>query len=460
MTQYEKMTTTPIPRLIATLSVPTIISMLVTNIYNLVDTAFVGRLGTSASGAVGIVFGFMAIIQAFGFMFGQGSGSIISRALGARDTEAASKTASTGCFGSFMCGAVITVIGFVNIDRIVFALGSTETIAPYAKTYISFILAAAPFMAMSFTMNNILRYEGKAALGMIGLMTGAVLNMAGDPIFMFAMRMGIAGAGLSTCLSQIVSFGILLGMFMTNRTESRLSLSNVSWHNIALPANIMATGFPSLLRQGLNSFTTVLLNTNAAVYGDAAVAAMSIVSRISFFVISIGLGIGQGFQPVSGFNYGAKKYRRLRQGYKTTIIMMTCVILIGASIVLLNLENMIGLFRDDPEVIVVGTRALKLQMFSLICLPPCMSTEMLYQSTGRRMGATLLSALRNGLIFIPALLILAQLRGLSGIQEAQPVSQVLALPLTVLLGFLFFRKLPDEDMQTENDLRRSWRSEN
>ena len=438
MTQYEKMTATPIPRLIATLSVPTIISMLVTNIYNLVDTAFVGRLGTSASGAVGIVFGFMAIIQAFGFMFGQGSGSIISRALGGRDTETASRTASTGCFGSFMCGAAITVIGFLYIDRIVIALGSTETIAPYAKTYISFILAAAPFMAMSFTMNNILRYEGKAALGMIGLMTGAILNMAGDPIFMFAMHMGIAGAGLSTCLSQIVSFGILLGMFMTNRTESRLSLSNVSWHDISLPANIMATGFPSLLRQGLNSFTTVLLNTNAAVYGDAAVAAMSIVSRISFFVVSIGLGIGQGFQPVSGFNYGAKKYRRLRQGYKTTIIMMTCVILIGASIVLLNLENMIGLFRDDPEVM--------LQMFSLICLPPCMSTEMLYQSTGRRMGATLLSALRNGLIFIPALLILTQLRGLSGIQEAQPVAQVLALPLTVLLGWMFFRKLPDEDM--------------
>lgn len=446
MTQYEKMTATPIPRLIATLSVPTIISMLVTNIYNLVDTAFVGRLGTSASGAVGIVFGFMAIIQAFGFMFGQGSGSIISRALGAKDTETASRTVSTGCFGSFMCGAAITVIGFLYIDRIVIALGSTETIAPYAKTYISFILAAAPFMAMSFTMNSILRYEGKAALGMIGLMTGAILNIAGDPIFMFAMHMGIAGAGLSTCLSQIVSFGILLGMFMTNRTESRLSLSNVSWHSIALPANIMATGFPSLLRQGLNSFTTVLLNTNAAVYGDAAVAAMSIVSRISFFVVSIGLGIGQGFQPVSGFNYGAKKYRRLREGYKTTIIMMTCVIAVGASIVLLNLENMIGLFRDDPEVIAVGTRALKLQMFSLICLPPCMSTEMLYQSTGRRLGATLLSALRNGLIFIPALLILAQLRGLSGIQEAQPVAQVLALPLTVLLGWMFFRKLPDEDM--------------
>ena len=446
MTQYEKMTLTPVPKLIATLSVPTIISMLVTNIYNLVDTAFVGRLGTSASGAVGIVFGFMAIIQAFGFMFGQGSGSIISRALGSRDTDSASRTASTGCFGSFASGALITVIGFVFIDRIVTALGSTATIAPYAKTYISYILAAAPFMAMSFTMNNILRYEGKAMLGMIGLMTGAILNMVGDPIFMFRMHMGIAGAGLSTCLSQIVSFGILLSMFMTNRTESRLSFSNISFSNYTLPANIMATGFPSLLRQGLNSFTTVLLNTNAGVYGDAAVAAMSIVSRISFFVISIGLGIGQGFQPVSGFNYGAKKYRRLREGYRSTIIMMTCVILVGATIVLLNLEKMIGLFRDDPSVIAIGQRALKLQMFSLICLPPCMSTEMLYQSTGRRLGATLLSALRNGLIFIPALLILSQLRGLAGIQEAQPLSQVLALPLTVLLGWMFFRELPNEDM--------------
>lgn len=446
MTQYEKMTLTPIPKLIATLSVPTIISMLVTNIYNLVDTAFVGRLGTSASGAVGIVFGFMAIIQAFGFMFGQGSGSIISRALGSKDPESASRTASTGCFGSFASGAIITAVGFLFIDQIVMGLGSTETIAPYAKIYIAYILAAAPFMSMSFTMNNILRYEGKAMLGMIGLMTGAVLNMIGDPIFMFLMHMGIAGAGLSTCLSQIVSFGILLSMFLTNRTESRLSFSNISFSNFALPANIMATGFPSLLRQGLNSFTTVLLNTNAAVYGDAAVAAMSIVSRISFFVISIGLGIGQGFQPVSGFNYGAKKYRRLREGYRTTIVMMTCVILVGAAIVLLNLEKMIGLFRDDPEVIAVGTRALKLQMFSLICLPPCMSTEMLYQSTGRSLGATLLSALRSGLIFIPALLILSQLRGLAGIQEAQPLSQVLALPLTVLLGWMFFRELPNEDM--------------
>ncbi len=447
MTQYEKMTMTPVPKLIASLSVPTIISMLVTNIYNLVDTAFVGRLGTSASGAVGIVFGFMAIIQAFGFMFGQGSGSIISRALGQKNTESASRTASTGCFGSFMCGAVITVIGFIFIDDIVFGLGSTSTIAPYAKTYVSFILAAAPFMAMSFTMNNILRYEGKAMLGMIGLMTGAILNMVGDPIFMFLMHMGIAGAGLSTCLSQIVSFGILLGMFLTERTESRLSIRHIDFHDISLPANIMATGFPSLLRQGLNSFTTVLLNNNAAVFGDAAVAAMSIVSRITFFVVSVGLGIGQGFQPVSGFNYGAKKYKRLREAYRTTIFMMTVVIMTGVIVVLLNIGGIIGLFRDDPEVIRIGTRALRLQMFTQILLPPCMATEMLHQSTGRKLGATVLSALRNGLFFIPTLLILAHFRGLAGIQEAQPMAQILAFPPSILMGWLFFRKLPDNDLE-------------
>ncbi len=221
--QYRKMTGTPVHRLILQLSAPSIISMLITNIYNLVDTAFVGQLGNSASGAVGIVFGFMSIIQAFAFMFGQGAGSAISRALGGRDTERASVYASSGFAGSFVCGAVITGIGFAVLGPMVMALGSTETIAPFARTYITYILIAAPFMSSSLTMNNILRYEGRAALGMIGLMTGAILNMIGDPIFMFGMGMGIAGAGLSTALSQIISFGILLSMFLTGRSQSRLS---------------------------------------------------------------------------------------------------------------------------------------------------------------------------------------------------------------------------------------------
>ncbi len=445
MKQYERMITTPVSRLVLTLSVPTIISMLVTNIYNLADTAFVGQLGTSASGAVGVVFGFMSIIQAFGFMFGQGSGSVIARLLGCRDSDRASYNATLGFTASFVCGAAILLIGAFNLDPIVSALGSTPTIAPYAKTYITYILFAAPFMCSSFTLNNILRYEGRADLGMIGLMTGAVLNIACDPIFMFLLGMGIAGAGLSTAISQLVSWTILLGMFLRGKTESKLRPRNLKSCTPAMLGNIMATGFPSLLRQGLNSITTVLLNSCCAVYGDAAVAAMSIVSRIAFFSFSIALGIGQGFQPVAGFNYGAGKYRRLRNAFRFTAIAAECIILVGSTVLFVFAEPLIGIFRDDPEVIEIGVRALRLQALSQLLLPPCMAIEMLFQSTGKRLGASILSSLRSGLLFIPALLILASLRGLSGIQEAQPLSLLISMPITIPFGIVFFRRLPKED---------------
>ena len=452
MTQYEKMTNTPIPKLILTLSVPTIISMLVTNIYNLVDTAFVGQLGTSASGAVGVVFGFMAIIQAFGFMFGQGSGSIISRALGHKDINTASIHASLGFASSFFCGLLITIIGFLFLDDIIFLLGSTPTIAPYAKTYITYILIAAPFMSSSLTLNNILRYEGRASLGMIGLMTGAILNMICDPILMFAMKMGIAGAGLSTALSQFVSWCILLGMFLSGKTDTKLGIKQLKQGSIIMIGNIMATGFPSLLRQGLNSITTVMLNSCCTVYGDAAVAAMSIVTRIIFFAFSIALGIGQGFQPVSGFNYGAGKYSRLKKAFIFTLIMSEGIIIIGCTILIIFSGNLIGIFRDDAEVIEIGVRALRLQALAHILLPPCMAIEMLFQSTGKRLGASILSSLRSGLFFIPALLILSYYRGLTGIQEAQPLSMLITFPITIPFGIIFFKRLPPEDMPQQQEL--------
>ncbi|MCH5211332.1 MAG: MATE family efflux transporter [Oscillospiraceae bacterium] len=445
LTQYEKMTATPIPRLIIGLSIPSVITMLINNIYNLVDTAFVGRLGTSASGAVGIVFGFMAIIQAFGFMFGQGAGSILSRALGRQDRESASAHASAGFFGSMLCGLVITLIGFGWLNNIVMLLGSTDTIAPYAKTYISYILIAAPFMSGSLSLNNFLRYEGKAALGMIGLMSGAVLNMIGDPILMFGLNMGIAGAGLSTAISQIISWLILLFMFLSGKTVSKLSFSKALRVGPMVYGNIMATGFPSLLRQGLNSLTTVMLNSQCRVYGDAAVAGMSIVSRIIFFAFSIAIGIGQGFQPVSAFNYGAGKYSRVRKGYRFTALAAESIIIVGCTLLIIFSNSLIGLFRDDPAVIAVGTRALVLQALANLALPVCMTTEMLLQSTGKRFGASFLSALRNGILFIPLLYILSYFRGLAGIQEAQPLSMVLALPLTVPFVVYYFRKLPKQD---------------
>ena len=445
VSQYKIMTETPVSKLIIRLAIPSIISMLINNIYNLVDTAFVGRLGTSASAAVGVVFGFMAIIQAFGFMFGQGSGSILSRALGNRDSESASMHASAGFFGAMLFGLLITIVGFIWLDPIVMGLGSTETIAPYAKTYISYILVAAPFMTGSLALNNVLRYEGKASLGMVGLMSGAILNMIGDPIFMFGLNMGIHGAGLSTALSQIISWIILVFMFLTDRTESKLSIRKAMQASPRVYLTICQTGFPSLVRQGLNSLTTVVLNTQCALYSDAAVAGMSIVSRVIFFAFSISLGIGQGYQPVAGFNYGAKKYSRVKKGFWFTVAAAECVIVVASILILINPEAIIALFRNDPEVIAVGTRALRLQALAYLLFPFSMGVEMLLQSTGKHFGASFLSALRSGLLFIPLLLILSKYRGIAGIQEAQALAITLATPFAVPFLVSFFRSMPPED---------------
>ena len=448
MSQFDKMTKTPVSRLIIKLSIPAIISMMVTNVYNLVDTAFVGQLGNSASGAVGIVFGFMAVLQAIGFMFGNGSGSIISRLLGAKNTEQASKIASTGFFFTLLFGAVVAIISAFVLKPLVMLLGSTETISPYAQTYISYILVAAPFITASFTMNNLLRYEGKAALGMIGLIVGAVLNIAGDPILMFGLNMGIAGAGLSTCISQIIGFFVLLSMFLLHKTQCRLSVKLIVPK--FLP-EIIGTGLPSLLRQGLNSLSTVVLNNCAAVYGDAAVAAMSIVSRVIFFTFSFALGVGQGFQPVCGFNYGAKKYDRLKTAFYFSVMLAEIIVVVMSVGLILFPGEIVRIFRDDNTVMEIGSRALVLQGIAQLFLPFCMITEMALQSVGKKLGASVLSTLRNGLFFIPLLLILSNVRGLSGIQEAQPLAVTLAVIPSAILAVRFFRELPKNTEQSRGE---------
>ena len=448
MSQFDKMTKTPVSRLIIKLSIPAIISMMVTNVYNLVDTAFVGQLGNSASGAVGIVFGFMAVLQAIGFMFGNGSGSIISRLLGAKNTEQASKIASTGFFFTLLFGAVVAIISAFVLKPLVMLLGSTETILPYAQTYISYILVAAPFITASFTMNNLLRYEGKATLGMIGLIVGAVLNIAGDPILMFGLNMGIAGAGLSTCISQIIGFFVLLSMFLLHKTQCRLSVKLIVPK--FLP-EIIGTGLPSLLRQGLNSLSTVVLNNCAAVYGDAAVAAMSIVSRVIFFTFSFALGVGQGFQPVCGFNYGAKKYDRLKTAFYFSVMLAEIIVFVMSVGLILFPGEIVRIFRDDNTVMEIGSRALVLQGIAQLFLPFCMITEMALQSVGKKLGASVLSTLRNGLFFIPLLLILSNVRGLSGIQEAQPLAVTLAVIPSAILAVRFFRELPKNTEQSRGE---------
>ncbi len=445
--QYIKMTETPVQKLVATLAVPTVISMLVTNIYNLVDTAFVGTLGNSASGAVGVVFGYMAILQAMGFMCGQGAGSIMSRSLGTKDVDRATRYTSTGFFMAMLLGAVVGLISLLTLDPLVYLLGSTETIAPYAKTYIFWIILAAPFQTASLTMNNLLRYEGRAKLGMIGLMTGAILNIGGDAILIFGCKMGIAGAAISTAVSQLVSFAILVAMFMSGKTQTRLKLSAVDF-KFETVGNIVATGFPSMLRQALNSVATILLNSSAAVYGDAAVAAMSVVARINFFVMSLAIGIGQGFQPVSSFNYGAGKYDRVKKAYWFTFGLSEIILVAVAIPVIIFAEPLIRIFRDDAQVVEYAVRALQLHCLALILVPITMVTEMGFQSTGQRMWATVSSALRSGIIFIPMVLVLPRIRGMAGVQEAQPLSTCIAFFICLFLSGQFLRQVDKKSRES------------
>ena len=440
--QYKKMTETPVAKLILMLGIPTTISMLVTSIYNMADTYFVGQIGTSASGAVGVVFGLMAIIQAFGFMFGHGAGSIISRSLGAKDVERASQIGSTSFACAMITGALISVLGILFLDPLMRLLGSTETILPYARTYAFYILLAAPFMASSCVLNNVLRYEGRAALAMIGLVSGGLLNILGDYIMVNRLGMGVRGAGLATAISQTISFCILFSIFVLGKTDSKLSIKRISkdMKDVLL---ICKTGFPSLVRQGLSSVSTMVLNGQAGIYGDAAVAAMSIVNRVCFFAFSVGLGIGQGFQPVSAFNYGAKKYGRVRKGFFVTLAIGEVFLGTFALIGFFNAEKLISLFRDDAAVIAIGTVALSAQMLSLFFQPLAVCANMMFQSIGKNGIATILSMLRSGVCLIPTLLILSATLGLTGIEIAQPVSDVLTFVISVPFVVRFLRTLKE-----------------
>ena len=438
--QFRKMTETPIPKLILSLAAPTILSMLITSIYNLADTFFVGQISTSASGAVGVVSSLMAIIQALGFMLGHGAGSIISRSLGSQNTKAATRFASTSFFTALTFGLILAAVGLTTLPHFMMLLGSTETILPHACAYARPILIAAPLMMSSLVMNNILRYEGKASFAMIGLVTGGVLNMVLDPVFIFGFGLGTAGAGIATALSQSISFCILLSMFLRGKTVSQFQLSAVT-RSPAEFGTILMTGLPSFGRQGLNSIGGMLLNIAARGYGDAAVAGMSIVSRIFMFIISVAIGTGQGFQPVAGFNYGARKYRRVEKACVFTMCASFCFLSVIVAACWFNAEALIKLFRDDPEVTAIALPAFRYQCFACFLQPVIVAGNMLFQSIGKSGRATFLACCRQGVFFIPLILTLPRMFGLLGIEICQPIADVLTFVVTVPFLFPFLHQL-------------------
>ena len=444
----EMMLNMPVSRVIPQLAIPTIISMLITSIYNMADTFFVSQLGTSASGAVGVIFSAMAIIQAVAFTIGMGSGTNVSQALGAGDEEKAQRYVSTAFFTAVAVGAVLAAAALLNIDWLVRFLGATETIAPYAKDYATYIFYAAPFMMGSLAMNNLLRFEGLSIYGMVGITTGGILNMVLDPLLIFGFGLGTSGAAIATAISQFVSFTILL--IMTNTKDAAISIHPRNFRPTArMYGRIFYMGLPSLGRQGIASVSTILLNNAAGLYGDAAIAAMSIVSRFIMFINSTVIGFGQGFQPVCGYCYGAGRYSRVREAFTFCVKVSTIILLVLSAVSFLFARPIITVFRrDDPLVIEIGTFALRAQLLTLPLWGFITMSNMFTQSIGYGVRATIIATARQGIFLIPALLILPPLLGLRGIQIAAPVSDVLTLFLSVGIVYGILRQFKTKPDRT------------
>jgi len=456
MTQAEKqkmMTEAPIPRLVTRMAVPTIISMLVTAFYNMADTFFVGKIeSNSATAAVGVAFPLMAIIQAVGFFFGHGSGNAISRSLGAKDTGAAEELASCGFFSAFGAGCMILLLGEIFLEPLAYALGSTKTILPYAREYLSIILIGAPWMTAALVLNNQMRFQGNAAYAMVGITSGAVFNVILDPLMIFTLDMGIAGAAWATIISQLVSFVVLLiGIRWAGCVRLKIRLI------CCLPRQIheiFRGGFPSLCRQGLASVATICLNRAAGPYGDAAIAAMSVVSRITGFANSAIIGYGQGFQPVCGFNFGAGNRERVQEAFRFSVKVVTVILLIVSAVGLITAQPLVGLFRKgDMEVIQVGTLALRLQCATLPLAGWIIMNNMLFQTCRQTVPASILAMARQGLFFLPFILILPRICGLLGVQLAQPAGDIASFVMaTVIYKARFGRLLAEcENNRAKND---------
>lgn len=434
------MTAAPVERLVLRMAAPTIATMLISALYNLVDTYFVGTIGTSATAGVGISFPLMAFIQAIGFLFGHGSGNYISRELGAHRVENASRMAITGFISALLAGAALAVAGLLSLQPLALLLGSTTTILPYAIEYLRFIVIGIPWMTGSLTLNNLLRFQGSAFYGMVGMMSGAVLNIALDPLFIFVLKMGVGGAALATMLSQFVGCAVLLAGCSR---KGNLSINIKRFKpSLKIYRDMFKGGIPSLFRQSIGTVAAIVLNHFARVYGDAAIAAISIVQRVAMFSFSALIGFGQGFQPVCGFNFGAGRHDRVKTAFWFSVKASTIFLAIAGAVMFILSPQIIAIFRaDDPDVISIGSFALRVQSVVFPLFGWSVLNNMMMQTCGKSLHASVLAIARQGLFLMPALFILVPMFGLVGLQISQPVADVLSFALSFPLYFSFKRCL-------------------
>lgn len=437
--KYTFLTQAPVHRVIGAMAIPTIISMLLTSMYNLVDTFFVGKINTQSTAAVGIVFSVMFFIQAFSFFFGNGSGNYISRQLGAQNTKDAEVMASTGLFYTLVFSLIVMLLGWFFLEPISILLGSTPTILPYTRQYLGISLLGTPFIMGTFCINNQMRFQGFTKYSVYGAISGSIINCLLDPVFIFGFSMGVSGAAVASVIGQICGFVIMLIMSqkegVIHYTHRRISFEG------RFVKEIIAGGTPSISRQGLASVSTITLNSVAGNYGDAAIAAMSIVTRISMFIFSVIVGLGQGFQPMCGFCYGAKLYDRVKEGFWFSTKIGTLFLLFWSVVLIIFSGEVVSLFRDDPEVIAIGIPALRYQM---IIFPACsfmLMANMMMQTCRKTIRANILAASRQGLLFIPLIFVLPYFYGLFGVEICQAVSDIISLIVTIPIVWSAFKEM-------------------
>ncbi|MBR4440988.1 MAG: MATE family efflux transporter [Bacteroidales bacterium] len=439
--QYKDMMLTPVGRIIPRLAWPTVLSMMTAAIYNTADTWFVSRLGDSATAATGVCLPIIAMIQAVGFWIGMGAGSNISRYLGNRKNHEANEIASSSSLLAALAGVLLTLFGILFNRGIMESLGSTPTIMPYAMEYSQIVFIGAPFSCLSFVYNNLLRSQGRSFFAMVGIVSGAVLNLALDPFFIFYLDMGISGAALSTVLCQVIGFAIMLFALLGKNSMIHLDKRYIS-KRIETYTLILSTGLPSLFRQGCSAVATILLNRAGGVYGDAAVAAMSVVGRVNWLIGSIVAGFGQGFQPVCGFAYGAGNYARVRKSYMFSISVCTAILITGAVSCGIFAEEIISMFKAESHMVVeIGSTALRFLCLSMPFSALVILANMLLQTTGERFLASITSISRQGMFFIPLILILPHFFGLTGVEICQAVADFCSAVLCSVVTWRFFRRL-------------------
>ena len=449
--QHRKMTEEKIRPLILRLAAPTTVGMLVTALYSLADAFFVSELGTEASAAVGVTFAIQALIQAVGYTLGLGAGSLMSRSLGSKKNDEAGAYATVAFWLSVFSGVLIMLVGLVWTGPVIRLLGATDSIYPYAVSYARYLFLSTPFMCTCFVLSQLLRAEGKAVYSMAGLAVGSVLNVLLDPLLINTFKMGIAGASFATLISQFVGLVVLLSAYFFKQSQVNL-FAKISLRDFANSGKILITGLPSAFRQGLTALATILLNHAAGIWGDAAVAAISVVTRLFILAFSICLGVGQGMMPVVGYNYGFDRKDRVRHAYLFSVIL-SCVLMLVLSIpTLIWAPQLIGLFRKDPEVIAIGTVALRAQCYAFWVHGLITCTIMMLQAIGKQFSAAILACARQGLLFLPLIFWLPSAFGIKSVIYVQPISDALTFLFAVPFSIYALKHLRENKKNKKRDV--------